>query len=208
MNLPNKITISRLVLSVIVLMLLIIPLNKIGLDLGTIKVTSILRVDVKYLICGILFLIASVTDFIDGHIARKYNMVTNFGKFLDPLADKVLVVTALICFVELGWASAWVTAIIVAREFVVSGIRLIAAGSEKKTVIAASIWGKLKTASTMVAICVIIIMHILVDFGAVTAEAFPVQLISDILMYISCILTTVSGIKYLWDYREVLKTDA
>ena len=135
-------------------------------------------------------------------------MVTNFGKFLDPLADKVLVVTALICFVELGWASAWVTAIIVAREFVVSGIRLIAAGSEKKTVIAASIWGKLKTASTMVAICVIIIMHILVDFGAVTAEAFPVQIISDILMYISCILTTVSGIKYLWDYREVLKTDA
>ena len=113
-----------------------------------------------------------------------------------------------ICFVELGWASAWVTAIIVAREFVVSGIRLIAAGSEKKTVIAASIWGKLKTASTMVAICVIIILHILVDFGTVTAETFPVQIISDILMYISCILTTVSGIKYLWDYREVLKTDA
>ena len=91
MNLPNKITISRLVLSVIVLILLIIPLNKIGLDLGTIKVTSTLRVDVKYLICGILFLIASVTDFVDGHIARKYNMVTDYGKVMDAIADKVLV---------------------------------------------------------------------------------------------------------------------
>ena len=162
----------------------------------------------SYLWAAIIFAAASITDTADGKIARKYNMVTNFGKFLDPLADKLLVVTALICFVELGWASAWVTAIIVAREFVVSGIRLIAAGSEKKIVIAASIWGKLKTASTMVAICVIIILHILVGFGAITAEAFPVQLISDILMYISCILTTVSGLKYLWDYREVLKTDA
>ena len=88
----------------------------------------------------------------------------------------MLVVTALICFVELGWA--------------------------------ASIWCKLKTASSMIAICVSIILHILVGFGAGTAETFPVQIISDILMYISCILTTVSGIKYLWDYREVLKTDA
>ena len=162
----------------------------------------------EYYLAAAVVVASGITDFLDGQIARRCNMITEFGKFLDPLADKVLVVTALICFVELGWASAWVTAIIVAREFVVSGIRLIAAGSEKKTVIAASIWGKLKTASTMVAICVIIIMHILVDFGAVTAETFPVQIISDILMYISCILTTVSGIKYLWDYREVLKTDA
>ena len=192
MNLPNKLTILRVILIPFFVFFLISPFfdgygNYIALA---------------------IFIIASLTDMADGKIARKYNMVTNFGKFLDPLADKVLVVTALICFVELGWASAWVTAIIVAREFVVSGIRLIAAGSEKKTVIAASIWGKLKTASTMVAICVIIILHILVDFGTVTAETFPVQIISDILMYISCILTTVSGIKYLWDYREVLKTDA
>ena len=192
MNLPNKLTIFRVILIPFFVFFLLAPYFP---EYG------------KYIATAI-FIVASLTDMADGKIARKYNMVTNFGKFLDPLADKVLVVTALICFVELGWASAWVTAIIVAREFVVSGIRLIAAGSEKKTVIAASIWGKLKTASTMVAICVIIIMHILVDFGAVTAETFPVQIISDILMYISCILTTVSGIKYLWDYREVLKTDA
>lgn len=161
----------------------------------------------SYLWAAIIFTIASLTDTADGKIARKYNMVTNFGKFLDPLADKLLVVTALICFVELGWASAWVTAIIVAREFAVSGVRLIAAGSENKTVIAASIWGKLKTASTMVAICVIIIMHIVESFGGISGETFPIQLTSDILMYISCILTAISGFKYIWDYRAIFSSE-
>ncbi len=157
----------------------------------------------SYLWAAILFAVASITDTLDGKIARKYNMITDFGKFLDPLADKMLVVTALICFVQLGWCSAWVTAIIVAREFMVSGIRLVAAGSEKKIVIAANIWGKLKTASTMVAICVIVIMHIFEGFGVLSAEMFPIQLISDILMYISCLLTVVSGVIYAWDYREI-----
>ena len=187
MNLANKLTMLRVIL---------VPFFAFFMLTGGL-------IPYNYLWAAIIFTLASITDTADGKIARKYNMVTNFGKFLDPLADKLLVVTALICFVELGWASAWVTAIIVAREFVVSGIRLIAAGSEKKTVIAASIWGKLKTASTMVAICVIIIMHILVSFGVISAEIFPVQLISDILMYISCILTAISGIKYFWDYREI-----
>ena len=141
MNIANKLTLLRVIL---------VPFFAFFMLAGDI-------VPYSYLWAAVIFAVASITDTADGKIARKYNMVTNFGKFLDPLADKVLVVTALICFVELGWASAWVTAIIVAREFVVSGIRLIAAGSEKKTVIAASIWGKLKTASTMVAICVIII---------------------------------------------------
>ena len=187
MNLANKLTMLRVIL---------VPFFAFFMLTGGL-------IPYNYLWAAIIFTLASITDTADGKIARKYNMVTNFGKFLDPLADKLLVVTALICFVELGWASAWVTATIVAREFVVSGIRLIAAGSEKKTVIAASIWGKLKTASTMVAICVIIIMHILVSFGVISAEIFPVQLISDILMYISCILTAISGVKYFWDYREI-----
>lgn len=191
MNLANKLTMLRVIL---------VPFFAFFMLTGGL-------IPYNYLWAAIIFTLASITDTADGKIARKYNMVTNFGKFLDPLADKLLVVTALICFVELGWASAWVTAIIVAREFVVSGIRLIAAGSEKKTVIAASIWGKLKTASTMVAICVIIIMHILVSFGVISAETFPVQLISDILMYISCILTAISGIKYFWDYREIFASE-
>ena len=191
MNLANKLTMLRVIL---------VPFFAFFMLTGGL-------IPYNYLWAAIIFTLASITDTADGKIARKYNMVTNFGKFLDPLADKLLVVTALICFVELGWASAWVTAIIVAREFVVSGIRLIAAGSEKKTVIAASIWGKLKTASTMVAICVIIIMHILVSFGVISAEIFPVQLISDILMYISCILTAISGVKYFWDYREIFASE-
>ena len=191
MNLANKLTMLRVIL---------VPFFAFFMLTGGL-------IPYNYLWAAIIFTLASITDTADGKIARKYNMVTNFGKFLDPLADKLLVVTALICFVELGWASAWITAIIVAREFVVSGIRLIAAGSEKKTVIAASIWGKLKTASTMVAICVIIIMHILVSFGVISAEIFPVQLISDILMYISCILTAISGVKYFWDYREIFASE-
>ena len=191
MNLANKLTMLRVIL---------VPFFAFFMLTGGL-------IPYNYLWAAIIFTLASITDTADGKIARKYNMVTNFGKFLDPLADKLLVVTALICFVELGWASAWVTAIIVAREFVVSGIRLIAAGSEKKTVIAASIWGKLKTASTMVAICVIIIMHIIEGFGGISADTFPIQLISDILMYISCILTAISGVKYIWDYREIFTSE-
>lgn len=155
-----------------------------------------------HLIALILFAAASVTDMLDGKIARKYDMVTDFGKFLDPLADKILVAAALICMVELGYTSAWLVWVIIAREFLVSGLRLVAAGSEKKLVIAANIWGKLKTASTMAAICVILGLHIFVDFG-VQISFLP--LVSDILMYICAALTVISGAIYVWDYREVLK---
>jgi CDP-diacylglycerol--glycerol-3-phosphate 3-phosphatidyltransferase len=189
MNLANKLTMLRIIL---------VPFFAFFMLAADI-------VPYSYLWAAILFAIASITDTIDGKVARKYNMITDFGKFLDPLADKVLVVTALICFVQLGWAAAWVVSIIVIREFMVSGVRLVAAGSEKKIVIAANIWGKLKTASTMVAICVIIGLHIFISFGLFTTESFPVQLISDILMYVSCLLTAVSGIIYLWDYREIFK---
>lgn len=189
MNLANRLTMLRIIL---------VPFFAFFMLAADI-------VPYSYLWAAILFALASITDTIDGKVARKYNMITDFGKFLDPLADKVLVVTALICFVQLGWASAWVVSIIVIREFMVSGVRLVAAGSEKKIVIAANIWGKLKTASTMVAICAVLALHIAISIGIFTAESFPVQLISDILMYISCILTAVSGIIYLWDYREIFK---
>ena len=189
MNLANRLTMLRIIL---------VPFFAFFMLAADI-------VPYSYLWAAILFALASITDTIDGKVARKYNMITDFGKFLDPLADKVLVVTALICFVQLGWASAWVVSIIVIREFMVSGVRLVAAGSEKKIVIAANIWGKLKTASTMVAICAVLALHIAISIGLFTAESLPVQLISDILMYISCILTAVSGIIYLWDYREIFK---
>lgn len=156
----------------------------------------------QHLIALIIFAVASITDMLDGKVARKYNMITDFGKFLDPLADKVLVAAALICMVELKYTAAWLVWVIIAREFMVSGIRLVAAGSKEKIVIAANIWGKLKTASTMVAICVVLILHTLADFGVDFAFT---QLISDILMYICTALTVISGVIYIWDYRAVLK---
>ncbi len=161
-------------------------------------------VPVRYTIALVIFALASITDMLDGKVARKYNMITDLGKFLDPLADKILVAAALICFIELGYAPVWAVWLIMAREFMVSGVRLVAAGSRQKIVIAANIWGKLKTASTMVAICIILIMHILTDdFGAVSG--LPTQIITDVLIYICTFLTVLSGIIYLYDYRAVFK---
>ncbi|MGN1108438.1 MAG: CDP-diacylglycerol--glycerol-3-phosphate 3-phosphatidyltransferase [Oscillospiraceae bacterium] len=187
MNLANKLTIFRVI---------IVPFFVFFMSFG--------GIEHRYLYALILFIIASLTDMLDGKIARKYNMITSFGKFLDPLADKILVAAALVCFVELSWTSAWVVCIILAREFVVSGVRLVAAGSDKKVVIPAGWLGKIKTAVTMVAICVILFLHILEGFGVMDGQTFPIQLISDVLMYVSAALTLASGVKYLYDYREFI----
>lgn len=187
MNLANKLTLFRVI---------IVPFFVFFMSFGGIKH--------RYLYALILFIIASLTDMLDGKIARKYNMITSFGKFLDPLADKILVAAALVCFVELTWTSAWVVCIILAREFVVSGVRLVAAGSDKKVVIPAGWLGKIKTAVTMVAICVILFLHILEGFGVTDGQTFPIQLVSDALMYVSAALTLASGVKYLYDYREFI----
>lgn len=187
MNLANKLTIFRVI---------IVPFFVFFM--------CFTGIEHRYLYALILFIIASITDMLDGKIARKYNMITSFGKFLDPLADKILVAAALVCFVELKWTSAWVVCIILTREFVVSGVRLVAAGSDKKVVIPAGWLGKIKTAVTMVAICVILFLHILEDFGVMDGQTFPIQLISDVLMYVSAALTLASGVKYLYDYREFI----
>ena len=140
MNLPNKITIARVVL---IPLMVIIPFFHLDNEL-------IWGITLGNLLCLVIFLLASFTDFLDGHLARKNNMVTNFGKFLDPLADKLLVAAALIMLVESGIIPAWIPIIILAREFSVSGIRMLAASEGK--VIAASWYGKVKTVSQMVAI--------------------------------------------------------
>ena len=145
-----------------------------------------------------IFGVASITDFLDGYIARKHGLVTTFGKFLDPLADKVLVVSALCCFTEKGLMSAIPLIIIVAREFMVSGLRLVTAN--EGVVVAAGIWGKLKTAFTMVAIVVI-----LVFCCAGLTEKFAI--VSDILIWISTILTIISGCVYLKGYWKYIDTD-
>lgn len=192
MNLPNKITISRLVLSVIVLILLIIPLNKIGLDLGTIKVTSTLRVDVKYLICGILFLIASVTDFVDGHIARKYNMVTDYGKVMDAIADKVLVNGVLIILAYDRVIPLVVPVVIITRDIITDTCKMISGNKGK--VVAASSMGKIKTAFMMVGLT-------LTFFSNFPCEFFHFPL-AKICLIIATIFSVISGCQYYYNTRE------
>lgn len=187
MNLANKLTMLRVVVVPFFVFFMCCP-----------------AVPLRFLWALILFGLASITDMLDGKIARKYNMVTDFGKFLDPLADKILVAATLICFVELGWTSAWVVFIILAREFIVSGIRLVAASSDKKKVIPANIWGKLKTAVTMIAMVVILILAVLIDDLGLIGAAFPAQLVRDILMYLSAALTVISGVIYVYEYREFI----
>ncbi len=177
MNLPNKLTVLRVIL---------IPFFVIFM-LGADYIGGFSRY-----IALLIFIAASLTDMLDGKIARKYGLVTNFGKFMDPLADKLLVCTALICFVDLHRIPTWIVLIIIGREFVISGFRLVAA--EGGQVIAAGIWGKLKTAVTMVTICVMI-----PDFGT-----FPILIIEQILIYLSLALTIISLCDYLIHNKHVL----
>lgn len=138
-----------------------------------------------------VFIIASLTDLLDGRIARKYNLVTNFGKFMDPLADKLLVCSALICLVALERIPAWVVIVIIAREFIISGFRLIA--SDNGVVIAASYWGKFKTTFQMVMICLMI------------ADIAQIALLTQIVMWVAVVLTVVSLADYLMKNKEVMK---
>ena len=144
----------------------------------------------KY-IALVIFIIASLTDLFDGKIARKYNLVTNFGKFMDPLADKLLVCSALICFIELDLLPAWIVLIIIAREFIISGFRLVA--SDNGVVIAASYWGKFKTTSQMIMIILLI------------AQIPGFDILEQAFIYIALILTVVSLVDYLIKNKDVLK---
>ena len=178
MNLPNKLTIFR--------MILIIPFV-------IIELTGCLG-DYSGLTALIIFVVASLTDLLDGKIARKYNLITNFGKFMDPLADKVLVVSAMICLLvnKPELLPAWALIIILAREFIISGFRLVA--SDAGIVIAASMWGKVKTVSQMV-----MVIMMLIDIN------YPVYiLLTKIVMYVAVILTVVSLVDYIYKNKEVL----
>lgn len=142
-------------------------------------------------ICLAIFVAASVTDWFDGHLARKYNLITNFGKFMDPLADKLLVCSVMICMIELDKLPAWVVIIIIGREFIISGFRLIAA--ENGIVIAANYWGKFKTVSQM-----IMIILLMLDFGGI----FTV--LTQIFIWLSVALTIISLLTYIMQNRKVL----
>lgn len=188
MNLPNKLTVLRVILIPFFLVALLCDQCYGGF------------IPYGNWIALAIFAVASITDMLDGKIARKYNLVTNFGKFMDPLADKLLVSSALIAFIELQRIASWIVIVIVAREFIISGYRLIAA--EKGTVIAAGIWGKVKTAETMVMLCVLI-----ADLGrlsCLSSYVNGIHLFENVLVYIALFLTIVSLIDYLIHNKDVL----
>ena len=175
MNLPNKLTIFRVILiPFFVVLLLLDPSNQMY----------------RYISLAI-FIVASLTDTLDGYLARRDNLVTNFGKFMDPLADKLLVCSAIICLVDMERIPSWIVIIIIGREFVISGFRLIA--SDNGVVIAANYWGKIKTVCQMIMIIVVI-----ANLGGFFA------IVEQILIYLSLILTVISLATYLWDNRKVL----
>ena len=170
MNTANKLTMLRIILIPVFVVVLYVdfPFNN--------------------LVALAIFILASITDLLDGQIARKYNMITDFGKFMDPIADKLLVTAAMLVFVDWGWMPAWVVIVVIAREFIVSALRLVAANNGR--VIAAGWSGKVKTASTMVCICVM-----LCNFGA---------LINGICSAVILVTTAYSGVEYLIKNRDVL----
>lgn len=197
MNLPNKLTLSRVIMvPFFVVFLLLTP-----------KFPYF-----KWIALGI-FIVASLTDLLDGKIARKYNLITNFGKFMDPLADKLLVCSALIGLSSLGVIPGWITIVIIAREFIISGFRLIAA--EKGNVIAASMWGKWKTTFQMIMLCLQMVTmdwYLWADSSMMkSVSALPpapvryIRIAGNITMYLALILTVVSLVDYLMKNKDVLK---
>ena len=196
LNLANKLTIFRIIL---VPLMVIIPYLNLQGDFFSLPYT--------YFWMELIFIVASITDKLDGYIARSRNQVTTFGKFLDPIADKILVLAAMILLVELGKIPAWIPIIVLAREFIVSGYRLIAVEKGGK-VIAASIWGKLKTATQMLAIILVIFdSNPFAECfkGTLTGVEFVLNVIATILLLISVVATIFSGIDYLKNGKELLK---
>ena len=174
MNLPNKLTMFRVILIPFFVVFLLVDITPVD----------------KWIALAV-FIIASLTDMLDGKIARKYNLVTNFGKFMDPLADKLLVCSALVCLVAVDRIPAWMVIVIIAREFIISGFRLVA--SDNGVVIAASYWGKFKTTFQIIMICLMI------------ADLAALQLLTTIVTWVAVILTVVSLADYLVKNKEVMK---
>ena len=195
MNLPNKLTLIRIILVPFFVLSLLIAFPH------------------HYMVSLIIFIAASITDCLDGQIARKRNMITDFGKFADPLADKILVISALVCFVELGIISAWPVIIVLFREFTVTSIRLIA--SSKGKVVAANIWGKMKTVSQMIAIILVMVLNYsydllqssfntLIDPKLIESIAPIFTGISAVAIWISTVFAVISGVIYIMDNKEFI----
>ena len=196
MNLPNKLTITRIIFTILIIIIFLFPFHQINVEfpMWALNVGEIIEIDTRYIIGGILFLLASLTDFLDGYIARKNNLVTDFGKFMDSIADKVLVNTVLIIFAVNGVISPIIPVVIIFRDTIVDSIRMMA--SNKGVVIAAGKAGKIKTACMMVGLT-------LTFFYNLPFEIWNID-VSNVLLVIATVLSVYSGIEYYYNNKKIL----
>lgn len=186
MNLPNKITISRIVLSFIIIIILLFPFDSAGITVPKLFVNESIVIDITYIVVAVLFVIASITDFFDGYLARKHNLVTDFGKMIDAIADKILVNPVLIILAAKGFISPIIPVIIVARDSFVNSIKMVA--GSKGNVVAAIKLGKLKTACLMVGIVLTLCYNL-------PFELYNLR-VADALLIVACVLSIISAIEY------------
>ena len=197
MNLPNKLTLLRIIL--------------VPFFIGAL----LINFQYHYLVALLIFIIASITDMLDGKIARKRNLITDFGKFCDPLADKILVTSSLLCFIELGLCGSIPVIIVLFREFAVTSIRLLAATDGK--VVAANIWGKVKTVTQIIAIILVLVLQLALEAITLNPQFFSLSqntvdlcsgwfvIIGEVAIWISTVFCILSGIIYIWDNRKFIK---
>lgn len=197
MNLANKITIFRIYLTLILIVILVFPFDSTGINIPKLFVNEALVVDFKYIIAGCLFIVAALTDFLDGYIARKKNQVTNFGKMLDAIADKILVNSVLIILAAYGFIHPIIPVIIVSRDAIVNAIKSISSG--KGNVIAASNMGKIKTITLMLGLTLTL-------FYNLPFELYNFR-VSDFLLLIATILSVVSGYQYYENHKKIIKEE-
>lgn len=197
MNLPNKITMGRIILSVLLLILLVFPFNQVGVTFPTYYVFDEVAINLKYIIGGAMFMIAAFTDFLDGNIARKRNIVTDFGKIMDAIADKILVNGVLIILAVNGDISVIVPVVIITRDIVVDSIRMVSSGKGK--VIAASWMGKAKTVCMLIGIS-------LVFFSNLPFELINIR-VAELLIFLATILSVISGCQYFMANKEFILSE-
>ena len=197
MNLPNKLTIGRIITAIIILIMLIIPWDSLGIVFPTFNVAGKIIVDLKYIIAGILFVLAALTDFLDGHIARSRNLVTDFGKVMDAIADKVLVNGLLIILAYDGMISIAIPVIIITRDIFVDSFKM--ASGKKGKVVAASFTGKAKTMCMMIGMA-------LTMFYNLPFELWNLK-VSDFLLIVACVLSIISGVQYYYMNKQLFLED-
>ena len=194
MNVPNKITICRIILSILLIVLMIFPMNRIGFDFPEFQINGKIIIDSKYIICGIIFVVASLTDFLDGHLAKKYNLVTDIGKVMDAIADKILVNAVLIVLAVNGYISVVVPVVIVSRDIIVDSIKMVA--GQKSGAVGASKTGKIKTACMMSGITLLFFYNL--PFSLININP------ARALIMIATVLSVISGVEYYIKNKKYL----